>query len=120
MPKAANGLAEPRAATAPSGANGGACGGDGASRAPEACEPPAARLREAEPVAVEPPDSPEAVALELLRIVARAEGHPVERRRRSTHKNNQPPRCYVLDLYAECLTVARGDRGCDHNNATRH
>jgi hypothetical protein len=34
MRKAAGGLSEPRAAIAPAGANGGARGGDGASKAP--------------------------------------------------------------------------------------
>jgi len=60
------------------------------------------------------PETPEAVAFELLLAVAEAEGRPVRRRqqrqRRDSGGMNQPPRFYIFDLHAECFSVARGDR----------
>jgi len=60
------------------------------------------------------PETPEAVAFELLLAVAEAEGRPIrlrqQRQRRDSGGMNQRPRSYIFDLYAECLSVARGDR----------
>jgi hypothetical protein len=61
---------------------------------PAAGDPEAARF---------PPDSPEAVAFELFRIIV----------------DDPANRASVLDAYAECLTAARGERG-NGQNATRH
>jgi hypothetical protein len=53
------------------------------------------------------PDSPEAVALALLReILDRENGENPER----PERRNRRAREEVLDLYAECLMAARGDR----------
>ena len=57
------------------------------------------------------PDSPEAVALELLKMIRDAEGEQEPRR-------NMPPRTYLLDVFAECLAAANGRR--DGNRATMH
>ena len=65
---------------------------------------------------VSPADSPEAVALELMHVIARAEGRPLTRRQR--RGMNEPQRAYVLDLYSACLAAARGER-CGHD-ATVH
>jgi hypothetical protein len=51
------------------------------------------------------PDSPEAVALELLRIIREAEGGQEQERGR-----NLSPRTDLLALYAECLARVTGDR----------
>lgn len=59
------------------------------------------------------PDSEAGVALELLRIVVRAEGTPVEALTEQTKPSpagNQPVRTYVLDTYVECLRATRGER----------
>jgi hypothetical protein len=48
------------------------------------------------------PDAPEAVALELLRIIEKAE--PKDARR------NVPEAARLLDLYAACLAAVHGDR----------
>lgn len=51
------------------------------------------------------PDSPEAVALELMRMIEAAE--PKEGRRRG----NLPERERLLGLYAACLGVVTGRHG---------
>jgi len=55
----------------------------------------------------------------LLRLVANAEGTPVEQVKEGSEGRNQPVRAYLLDLYVECLLGARGDRGVGEK-ATRH
>jgi hypothetical protein len=67
-----------------------------------------------------PPDSPEAVALELLRLVAHAEGTPVEQLKEGSDGRNQPVRAYLLDLYVECLLAARGERKMRAGNTGTH
>jgi len=69
------------------------------------------------------PESPEGVALELLRIVVRAEGTPVEQ----LSEQNKPPRAgnkqvreYVLDTFAECLTASKGERALPNGDSGRN
>jgi hypothetical protein len=47
------------------------------------------------------PDSPEAVALELMRIIREAEGE-------TDRRSKIPPRAELLTLYAECLSATNG------------
>lgn len=56
------------------------------------------------------PDSPEAVALELLKMIRDAEDEQEPRR-------NTPARAYLLDVFAECLAAANGRRD---GNRTMH
>ena len=65
---------------------------------------------------VHPAETPEAVALELMHVIARAEGRPLTRRQR--RGMNEPQRAYVLDLYSACLAAARGERGGE--SMTKH
>lgn len=51
------------------------------------------------------PQSPEAVALALLKMVA-----DVEKKELTTTARGAPDRKYILDTYAECLEAARGVR----------
>ena len=69
------------------------------------------------------PESPEGVALELLRIVVRAEGVPVEtlsEGNKPAQSGNKPVRAYVLDTYAECLTATKGERAVAGGDSGRN
>lgn len=56
------------------------------------------------------PDTPEAVALELMRIVAKAEGRPLENiTENRLQGSNKTVRAYILELYVECLLAARAE-----------
>ena len=50
-----------------------------------------------------PPETPEAVAFELMRLIHDAE-------EKDGRRNNRTSRAELLDLYAICLVAARGDR----------
>jgi hypothetical protein len=52
-----------------------------------------------------PPETPEAAAFELLKLIREAEGKDSGRR------SNVPARTEILDLFVECLMAARGERG---------
>lgn len=56
---------------------------------------PRVLLRDRRIIFDRPPETPEAVALELMRMLNGVEG---------------PARAQLLNLYAECLTAARGER----------
>lgn len=69
------------------------------------------------------PETPEGVALELLRIVVRAEGTPIEQLSESnkpSRAGNQDVRGYVLDTYAECLTTTKGERAIPNGDSGRN
>lgn len=53
-------------------------------------------------------NTPEFIALELLRIVAVVEGKPLAGI--ATEGETRPDRKWVLDAYAECLEAAQGRR----------
>jgi hypothetical protein len=59
------------------------------------------------------PESPEAVALELLRLIEGSD-------HKETRRSNAPESTRVLDLYAECLAAARGDRAAPADRAALH
>lgn len=69
------------------------------------------------------PESPEGVALELLRIVVRAEGTPAEQlteQSNPTARGNKSVRAYVLDSYVECLNAAKGGRAIPDGDSGRN
>jgi hypothetical protein len=49
------------------------------------------------------PDSAEAVALELFKIIKESEP-------KDTHRSNVPEAARLLDLYAQCLAATDGQR----------
>ena len=51
------------------------------------------------------PETPEGTALALLYLILDQD------RSLTSRSGNQPVAAYLLDLYAECLSAARGDRG---------
>jgi hypothetical protein len=55
------------------------------------------------------PETPEAVALELLREIAYAEDKNI-RGANITTKEAKVDREWILDAYAECLEIVRGHR----------
>jgi hypothetical protein len=55
-----------------------------------------------------PPETPEAAAIELLAIIMRAEGKPLDQMRQ--RDSRKPIRAGILDAYAECLQAANGGR----------
>jgi hypothetical protein len=59
------------------------------------------------------PDAPEAVALELLRLIE-------AREQKEARRSNIPESTRVLDLYAECLAAVRGDRVAPADRSTLH
>lgn len=68
-------------------------------------------------------ESPEGVALELMRIVVRAEGTPVEQlseQNKPARAGNTDIRGYVLDTYAECLTTTKGERALPNGDSGRN
>jgi hypothetical protein len=58
------------------------------------------------------PETPEATALALLQLILDTE-------EKTGRKRNEPTRHQILDLYAECLAAANGDRNTAAN-ATLH
>jgi hypothetical protein len=56
------------------------------------------------------PETPEAIALELMREILRREEGENDRPER---RRNRSGRDEVLDLYAACLLAAHGDRASD-------
>ena len=61
---------------------------------------PGSSIRPAGPM----PETPEATALALLYLILEQD------RSLTSRTSNQPVAAYLLDLYAECLTAANGDR----------
>ena len=59
-----------------------------------------------------PPETPEAAAWELFMEIRR-----LEEKDEPARGSNEPLRARLLDLYAECLTAARGDRHRDTTGA---
>lgn len=71
----------------------------------------------------ENPETPEGVALELLRIIVRAEGQPVEtlsEANKPAKAGNRDVREYLLDTYAECLTASKGERALPDGDSGRN
>jgi hypothetical protein len=58
------------------------------------------------------PETTEAVAYELLRLIL------LQDRSLTSRATNQPVAAYILDLFAECLSAANGNRNGD--GAPRH
>jgi hypothetical protein len=63
---------------------------------------PVAAVTSARPVGM--PETPEAVGLALLYLILEQD------RSLTSRTSNQPVAAYLLDLYAECLQAAIGDR----------
>ena len=59
------------------------------------------------------PETPESIALELLRLIE-------ARDQKETRRGNVPENTRILDLYAECLAAARGDRAAPADRAALH
>ena len=62
-----------------------------------------------------PPETPEAVALALFMEIRRLEENDEQAR-----GSNELVRARLLDLYAECLMAAHGNRHCDAEGAMLH
>jgi hypothetical protein len=60
------------------------------------------------------PDSPEAVALELLRMIETSENKTARDRRNVTESAR------LLDLYAECLAATMGKRESAYRPSVMH
>lgn len=69
------------------------------------------------------PETPEGVALCLLKIVVRSEGTPIEQlseANKPARAGNRGAREYVLDTFAECLTTAKGERATPGGDSGRN
>ena len=58
------------------------------------------------------PETPEAVALELMRMIQAAD--------KESDRRNVPERARLLDLYAECLAATEGKRDTAYRPDVMH